>query len=62
LDIGRCGALALVSMNCEQLAQATNTSPPSLREQEPSKSRGLLLLGTSWDSALSTAAGACSAR
>jgi len=37
---------ATVSMNCEQFAQATDTSPLSLREREPSKSLGSLLLGT----------------
>ena len=40
---------APVSMNCEQFAQATDTSPLSLREREPSKSLGSLLLGTSWE-------------
>jgi hypothetical protein len=31
---------ATVSMNCEQFAQATDRSPLSLREREPSKSLG----------------------
>jgi hypothetical protein len=39
-----------VSMNCEQFGQATDTSPLSLREREPSKSLGSLLLGTIFDS------------
>jgi hypothetical protein len=41
---------ATVSMNCEQFGQATDTSPLSLREREPSKSLGSLLLGTIFDS------------
>lgn len=46
LDIDRCGPLAPLSMNGEQLGQATDSSPLCLREQEPSKSLDLLLPGT----------------